>query len=194
MEVDIEKDVDFEGSIDLGSGRFGKVCTAKWMGSYVAVKRLSLDGLRQEDVIRSLRKEVQLHSRLRFDFIVQLFAASTRMPELCLVMELAPGGSLHTYLYSASELLPHPLQVAFLYDVARGMRYMHRRNILHRDLKSANVLMYPHGRLKLCDFGLSKRKTGISRRSSLEVMEAWQWMSPEEMCGHPATELTDVYR
>lgn len=193
IEIDYGKDLDFDGSALLGSGGFGEVRTAKWNGADVAVKHLLASGIRR-DSVRDLRKEIRLHSSLSFDFVAPLYAACTIAPHLCLVVELASGGSLQQYLYSASDPLAHALQTAFLYDVARGMAFLHVKGILHRDLKSANVLMFASGRLKLCDFGLSKVKTDLSSRSTRGAVGTAQWMSPEEMEESPANEQTDVYR
>ncbi|CAM9480272.1 unnamed protein product [Ectocarpus sp. 6 AP-2014] len=192
VEIDYDKDLDLDGSTLLGSGGFGEVRTAKWNGADVAVKHLLTGGL-QRDCIRSLRKEIRLHSSLHFEFVAALYAASTIAPHLCLVVELARGGSLQHYLYSTTAPLAHALQTAFLYDIARGMSFLHTKGILHRDLKSANVLMFANSRLKLCDFGLSKVKTDLSSRSTHGAVGTTQWMSPEEMDESPANELTDVY-
>ena len=193
VEVDFDKDLDFEGSTRLGSGGFGEVRTARWNGSDVAVKHLLVHTL-HDDTVRALRKEIRVHSSLHFDHVVQLYAASTVPPHLCLVIELASGGSLWEYLHSTREPLPHARQAAFLYDIARGMLFLHTKGILHRDLKSSNVLVFDNGRLKLCDFGLSKVKTEVSSRSKRGPVGTAQWMSPEEMDESPANELTDVYR
>ncbi|CAB1105815.1 unnamed protein product [Ectocarpus sp. CCAP 1310/34] len=192
IEIDYEKDLDFDGSALLGWGGFGEVRTAKWKGADVAVKHLMASGIHR-DTVRDLRKEIRLHSSLSFDFVTPLYAASTIIPHLCLVVELASGGSLQQYLRSASDPLGHALQAAFLYDVARGMTFLHDKGILHRDLKSANVLMFTNGRLKICDFGLSKVKTYLSSRPTRGAVGTTQWMSPEEMNESPANELTDVY-
>ncbi|CAM9780862.1 unnamed protein product, partial [Ectocarpus sp. 13 AM-2016] len=192
VEIDYGTDLDFEGSNILGSGAFGAVRTAKWNGVNVAVKQLQVHGV-HSDTVRALRKEIRLHSCLRFDHVVQLYAASTISPHLCLVIELASGGSLWNYLHSSSEPLSHALQTAFLYDIARGMSFLHSKGVLHRDLKSANVLVFENRRLKLCDFGLSKIKTESSSRSKRGAVGTAQWMSPEEMDESPANELTDVY-
>lgn len=193
VEIDYDQDLDFKGSTMLGSGGFGEVRTAKWNGADVAVKHLMASGLKI-DAVHALRKEIRLHSSLHFDFVAPLYAASTIRPHLCLVIELACGGSLQDFLHATTEPLVFALQAAFLYDIARGMSFLHRKGILHRDLKSANVLMYPNYRLKLCDFGLSKIKTDISSRSTRGAIGTTQWMSPEEMDDGPATEQTDVYR
>ena len=192
VEIDYGKDLGFEGSIRLGSGGFGEVRTAEWNGSEVAVKYLREDHNR--DLVRAIRKEIRTHASLRHDHVVQLYAASTIAPNLCMVMEYASEGSLWQYLHSARDPLAHPLQAAFLFDIARGMSFLHMKGILHRDLKSANVLVFANRRLKLCDFGLSKIKAESSSHSARGSVGTSQWMSPEEMDGSSATELTDVYR
>ncbi|CAM9316537.1 unnamed protein product [Scytosiphon promiscuus] len=191
FEINIDKDLDFENSIRLGQGGFGEVRTAKWNGVDVAVKQL-LPGRLDRDDIRAFRKEVRIHSDLRFAHVVQLYAACTIAPNLCLVIELASGGSLRQYLHSSSEPLAHALQAAFLYDIARGMSFLHSRGILHRDLKSANVLMFDNGRLKLCDFGLSKVKTESSKTGG-GAAGTVPWMAPEVLGESSANERTDVY-
>eukprot|EP00903_Cladosiphon_okamuranus_P014201 g13194.t1 len=103
------------------------------------------------------------------------------------------GGSLWDFLHSSSEPLTHALQAALLLDIARGMSFLHIKGIVHRDLESANVLVFNNLRLKLCDFGLSKGKTETSSRSKLGPAGTAQWTSPEEMDEGPANELTDVY-
>ncbi|CAM9809672.1 unnamed protein product, partial [Ectocarpus sp. 12 AP-2014] len=191
VEIDYENDLDFEGSIRLGSGSFGEVKTAKWNGSDVAVKYLREGDNR--DLIRAIRKEIRIHASLHFDHVVQLYAASTIAPNLCMVMEYASEGSLWQHLHSSRKPLAYPLQAAFLFDIARGLMFLHNKGILHRDLKSANVLVFANRRLKLCDFGLSKVVEESSSRSKRWPVGTTPWMSPEEINGSAATQLTDVY-
>lgn len=195
IEVDFAKDIDFEGSVDLGSGSFGAVRTAKWRGTDVAVKHLKAVGL-QRNEIRALRRQLRLQADFPKNyFVVPLYAASTIKPDLGLVMELAPGGSLQSYVRASSDPLEDSLQLAFLYDIARGMRSLHKRSILHGNLKSSNVLMYPNGRLKVCDFGLSTIMASGSPGTSGSGSGITPWSSPEEMHESPAaTKLSDVYR
>ena len=187
------KDLNFERSVELGSGSFGTVRTAKWRGADVAVKKLMATGVRR-DAIRSLRKDLKLHCSLNHKFLVRLYAASTVKPELCLVMELARGGSLLSYLRAGNEPLKDALQVSFLYDIARGMQFLHSKSILHGDLRSTNVLVSSNDHLKLSDFGLLSTKKEISNLLDHGIGGRARWMSPEEINGNPPSELTDVYR
>lgn len=192
-EVD-PSDVTFYNSQKvLGSGASSRVQLARWKGSEVAVKIMHASDCPSLDTIRALRKEVRVHERLRHKFITQLYGACTLNPNLWLVMEYACNGSLDQWLRRSSKRPDYPLQVAFLSDIAKGMSFLHEEGILHRDLKSPNVLVFDNNRLKLCDFGLAKRKEG-SLTSSGDVKGTIRWMAPEVLNNEKATEKSDIYR
>eukprot|EP00903_Cladosiphon_okamuranus_P019878 g18271.t1 len=148
----------------------------------------------KDDVKRERRYSTD--NRAEYTRAVKLYAASTIAPNLCMVMEYAREGSLWQFLHSSRKPLTHAMQTAFLFDIARGMAYLHMKGILHRDLKSANMLLFSNRRLKLRDFVLSKIKAESSSGSSRGAVGTGPWMSPEEMnstTGSAAPELTDVY-
>lgn len=88
-EIDCDKELEDEGL--LGTGGFGTVRLAKWNNTLVAVKYLTRASPKR-DLVHDLRREVAVHLKLRFDFIVLLYGACTVGHNLCLVMERAPGG------------------------------------------------------------------------------------------------------
>lgn len=187
-------DVQFQdGTSPLGSGAFSTVKLARWEGTRVAVKMMNDSSCASPDTIRTLRGEVRVHERLHHEFITHLFGACTMKPNLWLVMEHARKGSLDQYLRRGSSDLDPALQVAFLSDIASGMCFLHRRRILHRDLKSQNVLVFDQDRLKLCDFGLAK-VTGGSVASTGVGRGTVAWMAPEVLNNSVATENSDLYR
>lgn len=177
----------------LGSGAFSTVRLARWERSWVAVKIMNDSSCASPETIRILRGEVRVHERLHHDFITHLFGACTMKPKLWLVMEHARKGSLDQYLRRGRGALEPALQVAFLSDIASGMCFLHRRSILHRDLKSQNVLVFDQDRLKLCDFGLAK-VTGGSVASAGVGRGTVAWMAPEVFDDGEATEKSDLYR
>jgi serine/threonine protein kinase len=127
-----------------------------WHGAPVAVKRIKRGTLSRR-TLSEFRDELQLHQELRFPFVVQLLGACTVQPNLCLVMELAPFGSLYELLHlSTSVPLSSPLRLAMLYDVSRGMAYLHGCRVVHRDLKSSNLLIFENRQIRIGDFGLSR--------------------------------------
>lgn len=189
----------------LGSGAFSIVRPARWKGASVAVKLMKDSNSASPDTIHDLRKEVRVHERLHHEFITHLYGACTMKPNLWLVMEYARNGSLHEYLHRSGKLLDYPLQIAFLLDIARGMYFLHDQGILHRDLKSSNVLVFDNDRLKLCDFGLAKLKEGSMNTAGSVATRGFTtmtggikgtvaWMAPEVLQGERATEKSDLYR
>lgn len=98
---------------------------------------------------------------LRHPNVVLLLAASPSPPRLAIVMEYVGGGSLYSHIYIDKTPLSVESMAQLLADVTRGLQYLHSINILHRDLKSKNVLLTappPIGRAKLCDFGLARMR------------------------------------
>lgn len=90
------------------------------------------------------------HHRSQYDFVVRTLGACTVRPDLCVVQERA-STSLFDLLHKTDVLsgsLPIQEKAAMLYDVARGLQYLHIKRIVHGDLKSSNVLVFDDNRLK----------------------------------------------
>lgn len=115
-------------------------------------------------------------------------------PSCALVMEFMERGSLYRRLHESPELPALPLEdkLRVMIDVADGMRFLHSGGLVHRDLKSANVLIDRGGRAKITDFGLSKFKQDTASKVTGAVGTP-AWTSPEAMRGDPIRDSTDVY-
>ncbi|KHN48191.1 Serine/threonine-protein kinase CTR1 [Glycine soja] len=179
----------------IGSGSFGTVHRAEWNGSDVAVKILMEQDFHAERFKEFLR-EVAIMKRLRHPNIVLFMGAVTQPPNLSIVTEYLSRGSLYRLLHrsGAKEVLDERRRLGMAYDVAKGMNYLHKRNppIVHRDLKSPNLLVDKKYTVKVCDFGLSRLKanTFLSSKSAAGTPE---WMAPEVLCDEPSNEKSDVY-
>ncbi|WOG91140.1 hypothetical protein DCAR_0310388 [Daucus carota subsp. sativus] len=179
----------------IGSGSFGTVHRADWNGSDVAVKILMEQDFHAERFKEFLR-EVAIMRRLRHPNIVLFMGAVTQPPNLSIVTEYLSRGSLYRLLHKsgAKETLDERRRLSMAYDVAKGMNYLHRRNppIVHRDLKSPNLLVDKKYTVKVCDFGLSRLKanTYLSSKSAAGTPE---WMAPEVLRDEPSNEKSDVY-
>jgi serine/threonine protein kinase len=140
----------------LGRGAFGAVYIGAWNKRAVAVKKMHAGsaGIRTSD-LKSFAREVTVLSTLKHPKIVRLYGACLKPPQLCIVEELVDGGSLHALLHVTKRemTLEDVLRVAL--DVGQAMEYLHAKRIVHRDLKSHNVLLYAHG-AKVCDFGIAR--------------------------------------
>lgn len=179
----------------IGAGSFGTVHRADWHGSDVAVKILMEQDFHAERFNEFLR-EVAIMKRLRHPNIVLFMGAVTQQPNLSIVTEYLSRGSLYRLLHkpAAREMLDERRRLNMAYDVAKGMNYLHRRNppIVHRDLKSPNLLVDKKYTVKVCDFGLSRLKanTFLSSKSAAGTPE---WMAPEVLRDEPSNEKSDVY-
>eukprot|EP00026_Physarum_polycephalum_P008876 Phypoly_transcript_08979.p1 GENE.Phypoly_transcript_08979~~Phypoly_transcript_08979.p1 ORF type:complete len:344 (+),score=53.93 Phypoly_transcript_08979:284-1315(+) len=175
----------------IGEGTFGLVFKAHWRGSPVAVKMLKMQNI-TEHALQEFRKELQILTRLRHPNIVLLMGASTIPPNLTFVTEFLSGGSLFDQL-QAKKLTVDPFMFKRMArEIAQGMNYLHLSGIIHRDLKSLNILLDHNNTVKICDFGLSKM-----RASEADVMTKKIgtpiWMAPELIRGEDYNEKVDVY-
>ncbi|KAH8505787.1 hypothetical protein Peur_044891 [Populus x canadensis] len=179
----------------IGAGSFGTVHRADWHGSDVAVKILMEQDFHAERFKEFLR-EVAIMKRLRHPNIVLFMGAVTQPPNLSIVTEYLSRGSLYRLLRKsgAREVLDERRRLNMAYDVAKGMNYLHKRNppIVHRDLKSPNLLVDKKYTVKVCDFGLSRFKanTFLSSKSAAGTPE---WMAPEVLRDELSNEKSDVY-
>ncbi|XP_057751304.1 uncharacterized protein LOC130969546 [Arachis stenosperma] len=177
----------------IGQGSCGTVYHALWYGSDVAVKVFSKQEY-SDDVILSFRQEVSVIKRLRHPNILLFMGAVTSPQRLCIVTEFLPRGSLCRLLHRNTPKLDWRRRVHMALDIARGVNYLHHCNppIIHRDLKSSNLLVDKNWTVKVCDFGLSrlKHETFLTTKTGRGTP---QWMAPEVLRNEPSDEKSDVY-
>ena len=115
----------------------------------VAIKKLLLDQL-TERTEEEFKSETAIMAQLRHPNVVQLYGIVLK-PEYCMVMEFLANGSLYGVLHSKREL-DWDLRQRIALGMSRGLAFLHSKKILHRDLKSLNVLLDGNMRAKLADF------------------------------------------
>ncbi|KAG8050273.1 hypothetical protein GUJ93_ZPchr0009g1750 [Zizania palustris] len=179
----------------IGAGSFGTVHRADWNGSDVAVKILMEQDF-HPDHFREFMREVAIMKSLRHPNIVLFMGAVTEPPNLSIITEYLSRGSLYKLLHrsGAKEVLDERRRLNMAFDVAKGMNYLHKRNppIVHRDLKSPNLLVDKKYTVKICDFGLSRLKANTFL-SSKSLAGTPEWMAPEVLRDEPSNEKSDVY-
>jgi serine/threonine protein kinase len=198
---------------NIGEGSFGKVYLAVWNETPVAVKVLvdtssALDRKLDDPmrlrrlaapVLDKLAEEAGLMASMRHPNIVQ-FMGIVSMPP-CVVTEFCERGSLTDVLKRARkgesgavEALGWRLRLNMAADAAKGMLYLHARPqpIIHRDLKSPNLLVDGHFHIKICDFNMSRIMEESGQGSSLAGTNP-RWLAPELLSGEHATIYSDVF-
>ncbi len=185
----------YDLSIDglLAEGSFGKVYKGRWLEQEVAIKRL--EGKLTEPERKEFIREVNIMKQLRSEHVMPIYAVCDEPERACVVMKYMAQGSLYSLLEKSpqlSDVQKHQL----ILDVALGLHYLHSQEILHRDLKSGNVLIDKSGNARISDFGLSK--AGSSSMSTLvKQSQDIQWMAPEVIQttgdNRAFTKAADVY-
>ncbi|GMI79229.1 ENHANCED DISEASE RESISTANCE 1 [Hibiscus trionum] len=185
------EDLDIGERIGLGS--YGEVYHADWNGTEVAVKKF-LDQDFSGAALAEFKREVRIMRRLRHPNVVLFMGAVTRPPNLSIITEFLPRGSLFKILHRPHPQIDEKRRIKMALDVARGMNCLHTSipTIVHRDLKSPNLLVDKNWNVKVCDFGLSRLKhnTFLSSKSTAGTPE---WMAPEVLRNEPSNEKCDVY-
>ncbi|XP_071690808.1 uncharacterized protein [Rutidosis leptorrhynchoides] len=177
----------------IGQGSCGTVYQGLWYGSDVAVKVFEHREL-SFDVLLSFRQEVSLMKRLRHPNILLFMGAVTSPEHICIVTEFLPRGSLFRILQRNTTQLDWKRRLHMAMDIARGMNYLHRCQppIIHRDLKSSNLLVDKNWTVKVGDFGLSRIKH-LAYLNTKTGKGTPQWMAPEILRNGQADEKSDVY-
>ncbi|GLE00974.1 hypothetical protein PINS_up009771 [Pythium insidiosum] len=188
-EIDLN---DVTMGCKIGHGAFGEVYKATWRGQRVAVKLLTKQEL-SDDVIREFEREIDIMGLLGHPNICRLVGASLRPSQRALVLELVEHGSLWNLLQSPRVMLTTSLRAKFALETARGMTYLHtfEHPILHRDMKSPNLLVDSDYTIKISDFGLARVKAQIQTMTG--YCGTVQWMAPEVLGCCKYTEKADVY-
>jgi len=155
----------------LGSGEFGQVFRGIFKNQEVAIKQLYWDNtVLPQVIIQDLTREIESFRHLRHKRLVSFIGACLEVPNLCIVTEYAPGGSLHHLLHVRKQRLPPLHATNMCLQLAEGVLYLHSQNpvVVHRDLKSLNVVLDLSLNLKLCDFGLTESmdRTHITKKNN----------------------------
>lgn len=164
----------------VGSGAQGAVFVGQLHDETVAVKKVT--SLAETD-IRHLRK-------LNHPNIVAFKGVCTQEPCFCIVMEYCPYGQLYDALKNG-RIIPPATVVEWSKHIASGMNYLHSRSIIHRDLKSPNILISYNDVLKISDFGTSRQWSERSTKMSFAGTVAW--MAPEVIRNEPCSEKVDIW-
>ncbi|KDO21970.1 TKL protein kinase [Saprolegnia parasitica CBS 223.65] len=175
----------------LSEGAFGEVWKGTLHSEIVAVKKLLPHKADVEDAIQFI-DEVKLMAEFKSPYIVALRGAAWNNPvELFAVIEYMDKGDLKDYLAQTTlDQVSWAEKLEILRPIGRGLAYLHERKVIHRDLKSRNVLLDAKKGAKLSDFGVSKAE---SENTMTCGVGTYRWMAPEVLQDSHYSVAADVY-
>ncbi|RKF81182.1 Serine/threonine-protein kinase STE11 [Golovinomyces cichoracearum] len=193
----------------IGQGSFGSVYLALHAvtGELLAVKQVETpspgancaNDARKKSMIDALKREISLLRDLQHPNIVQYLGASSSADNLNIFLEYVPGGSVQTMLNSYGALR-EPLIRNFVRQIVTGLAYLHGREIIHRDIKGANILVDNKGGIKISDFGISKKIEASnllngagSNKNRPSLQGSVFWMAPEVVKQTSYTRKADIW-
>eukprot|EP01060_Flectonema_neradi_P035126 TRINITY_DN636_c0_g1_i6.p1 TRINITY_DN636_c0_g1~~TRINITY_DN636_c0_g1_i6.p1 ORF type:complete len:1161 (+),score=207.94 TRINITY_DN636_c0_g1_i6:56-3538(+) len=170
----------------LGKGAYGSVWAGMGEdGGLVALKTIPVptcaDSAKLQSKLASLLGELRMLSNLRNDCIVAYIGSGLCEGYIIMAMEYLPGGSLYSLLREFGPL-PIPSATRYLKDILRGLKFLHKQGIVHRDMKPHNVLLLVDGQCKLADFGASCDLSALQNATG-PIVGTPVYMSPEAAKG-----------
>lgn len=181
----------------IGRGGMAAVWSATdtLLGRAVAIKRLHAGLLADEEHAERFRREAVLVARLSHPNLVHLLDRGEDADGPYLVMELIEGENLKTRIRREGALDPDEA-ARICAQVGRALAYAHSQGVVHRDIKAQNVLLSPHGEVKLADFGIARlmeADDGEALTRTDMLLGSADYLSPEQADGRPIDARTDVY-
>ncbi|GEQ67361.1 hypothetical protein JCM33374_g1025 [Metschnikowia sp. JCM 33374] len=167
---------DYHVDCLLGKGSFGEVYKSKHLktGQTFALKIIDLE---EASDVRDLIKEIHFLSRVRSPYLTRYYETFLQETKMWIVLEYCGGGSCSDLLKCFGKL-KEATACFILRDVLRGLEYLHGQRKVHRDIKSANILLTEDGKVKLADFGVSGEMS-LTRTRRNTLVGTPYWMAPE---------------
>jgi eukaryotic-like serine/threonine-protein kinase len=184
---------DYEVLGVLGAGGMGKVYKVRNVISdrIEAMKVLLANLAAQKDLADRFLREIKLLASLSHPNIAALNTALTLDNQLVMMMEYVDGVTLAARLQQG--LIPPADAVNYSEQVLSALSYAHKLNVIHRDVKPANMMLTPKGVVKLMDFGIARPNNDAGMTVTGTTLGSLNYMSPEQVRGEPVDQRSDLY-
>ncbi|XP_072039701.1 uncharacterized protein [Amphiura filiformis] len=178
-------DLNFHETI--GEGGCSTVSRVTFKKKYHGIKEAAA-----KNVLNLRKDEVLIFEQLNHENIVKLLAFIEEGPIHLILLEYTPFGSLYDYFSKdPSKAISKKLAKKWATEAGLALHYLHQRNVIHRDIKSSNCLIFPVDLLKISDFGLAREIEGSHATSSEKG--TWRYMAPEIHNASRFSKPSDIY-
>ncbi|KAF2460247.1 Ste11-type MAPKK kinase [Lineolata rhizophorae] len=210
LESDSWENIKYMKGALIGQGSFGSVYLAlhSVTGELMAVKQVEMPSTsgsqldaKKNSMVEALKHEIALLRDLKHPNIVQYLGSNSDDTHLNIFLEYVPGGSVATMLVNYGPL-GESLISNFVRQILTGLAYLHSKDIIHRDIKGANILVDNKGAVKISDFGISKRvdpsilQQGNPKKAAgprVSMQGSVFWMAPEVVKQTAYTRKADIW-
>lgn len=200
-KLHVDKELNWTGSESaksveilekLGEGAYGAVFRALHLPTnfVLAVKTVPISENNEQS--SDIKKEIEILKQCRHDNIVSLYGCMFHENKLWIMMDFCGAGSVKDFVKHWTRPLLEEEIVAIMYYVLGGLDYLHSKSIIHRDLKSANILLTDKGEVKIADFGVSFQVNNTLAKANT-VIGTPLFMAPEALAASNYSEKADIW-
>jgi len=183
---------ELEFAAKLGSGTSGTVYKGLYKGEDVAIKVLKSEQSSKE--LEEFKKEFQIMSSIQTPYLVFFFGAVLE-PRMCMVMEICSRGSLYHVMADSKIDIGWQRAFNFAKEMVKGVDNLHSwtPQVVHRDLKSLNLMVNEQWHVKVADFGLSRFNTDTHKETLVKMRGTFAYCAPEVYFGEQFSTKADVF-
>ena len=175
----------------IGQGGFSVIKKTTWRGADCASKVI-FDPVMTDDLLDEITNEVRMLALLRHPNIVLLMGMCTKPPNMVIVFENVSQGCLFDILHHTQKEFSMDERLRMARDIAKAFEFLHKSGIVHRDLKSLNILLDDANQVKVCDFGLARFKADLNT-GSMQFAGTPTYMAPELFQKKHYDEKVDIF-
>ncbi|KAJ5078800.1 mtk1/mekk4 [Anaeramoeba ignava] len=176
---------------EIGRGQFGIVYKGMntETGNFVAIKQIALSRIPKNELKTAMR-EIELLQKLHNKYIIKYLGFTKTTEHLNIILEYVENGSLYTIMKKFGTFSENVTK-RYIYQTLKGLVYLHKQGVIHRDIKCANILVTTDGGIKLTDFGVATQLSEKTMQQSF--LGSPYWMAPEVIELSPPTTKCDIW-
>ncbi len=164
---------------ELGKGAYAKVYLIEMNNKKYALKKIFTGEMSKED-IQKCREEINIIKNLNSQYIVKFYNSFDERDHLCIIMEYAGNSNLKTFINKyrdRNELIDEQIIKDIILQICLGLKKIHKSNVIHRDLTPDNIFIDDNNKIKIGDFGVSKKLEGEKYANT--IIGKYEYFAPE---------------